>query len=56
MATREILLQALQYLWPDGWLLRCRMVLCITALVFSRVCNLLIPLCYKVSQTPNPKP
>ena len=39
--------QALPFLWPDGWALRLRMVLCACALVFSRICNMLIPLCYK---------
>jgi len=41
--------QAAPLLWPEGWHLRCRMLLCALVLVFSRVCNMLIPLCYKVS-------
>ena len=40
--------QALPFLWPEGWMLRTRMVVCGFVLVFSRICNMLIPLCYKV--------
>jgi hypothetical protein len=43
----KMISQALPFLWPDGWALRCRMVLCALALIFSRLCNMMIPLCYK---------
>ena len=45
---RKMIAQALPLLWPDGWVLRARMLLCVVVLVAARVCNLLVPLCYKV--------
>jgi hypothetical protein len=45
---RKMMAQALPLLWPDGWVLRARMLLCVVVLVAARVCNLLVPLCYKV--------
>ena len=45
--SRALIRLALQHLWPEGLALQCRLVLCVVVLVLSRVCNMLIPLCYK---------
>jgi len=58
---RELVVKALPLLWPEGWALRARMVLCFLVLILSRVCNMLVPLCYKgaidtLSEVPPPPP
>ena len=58
---RKLVAKALPLLWPEGWGLRTRMMLCFLVLILSRICNMLVPLCYKgaidtLSQAPPPPP